>query len=233
MNFSTQANQMQELLSLRWPPVAITFRADAPIGITRISTPAPSGCSYWKLAAEGQVFYTEAADHYGCPIGAYTHGVNLPPAQANELQGMVKTMIDLDYLREEEVAAIPHRDSPFGVAVYAPLANAPLDPDVILIRGNAKQMMLIAEAASAAGLSHNSIMGRPTCAVVPEVMESGNAAMSLGCIGNRVYNELEDDELYFAIPCSNILLMIEKLIGIIQANQKLEDFHRKRQETVM
>jgi hypothetical protein len=26
------------------------------------------------------VFYTEAADHYNCPVGSYTHGIALPPS---------------------------------------------------------------------------------------------------------------------------------------------------------
>jgi hypothetical protein len=33
------------------------------------------------------------------------------------------------------------------VAVYAPLAAAPVPPDVVLVRGNARQVMLLAGAA--------------------------------------------------------------------------------------
>jgi uncharacterized protein (DUF169 family) len=36
------------------------------------------------------------------------------------------------------------------VAVYAPLAAAPVPPDVMLMRGNARQLVLLAEAAQAA-----------------------------------------------------------------------------------
>ena len=46
-----------------------------------------------RLAAEGQAFYTTAADHTNCPIGAFTHGVELSPAKAQELQGLIGTMI--------------------------------------------------------------------------------------------------------------------------------------------
>ena len=78
----TQGTQIQELLGLKVPAVAIAFRDTAPVGIPRVTAPAPAGCGYWKLAAEGQVFYTEASDHYTCPVGAHTHGVNLPPQPA-------------------------------------------------------------------------------------------------------------------------------------------------------
>lgn len=229
MDFTAQSKQLQNLLDLKWPPIAITFRESAPGGISRIEATAPSGCTYWKLAAEGRVFYTEAADHYGCPIGAYTHGINLPPAQGKELEGMIETMVGLSYLRAEEVAAIPRRDSAFGVAIYAPLSQTPYYPDVILVRGNAKQIMLIAEAANAAGLAAgSSIMGRPTCAAVPEVIKSGHSTMSLGCIGNRVYNELGDDELYCALDGSSITLLLDNLVATIRANLELEKFHAGR-----
>src|SRR5262249_19103981 len=134
-------------------------------GVPRVAAAGPSSCTYWKRAAEGQNFYTEAADHYHCPVGAYTHGVDLPPAQAQELQNVVGTMVSLGYIRAEEVPGIPRRAERFGVAVYAPLGQAPSEPDVVLVRGNARQVMLLEEAAQAAGVSGGAaLMGRPTCA---------------------------------------------------------------------
>jgi uncharacterized protein (DUF169 family) len=229
MDFTVQAKQLENLLGLRWPPIALTFRESAPKGISRVEAAAPSGCTYWKLAAEGKVFYTEAADHYGCPIGAYTHGVGLPPAQSTELEGMLETMVGLSYLKPEEIPAIPRRATPFGVAVYAPLADTPLPPDVVLIRGNAKQVMLLSEAINAAApVAGSQMMGRPTCAVIPQVLSSSHSATSLGCIGNRVYNELGDDELYCAIYGAQIPSVIEKLESIIHVNRQLEEFHHAR-----
>ena len=62
----------------------------------------------------------KASAHFNCPIGAHTHGIDLPPAQEKELEGLVGTMTDLDYLLPEEVAIIPRREGAFGVAIYAP-----------------------------------------------------------------------------------------------------------------
>src|SRR5262245_40173956 len=100
----TTAKQLQDLLGLPHAPVAVKFQATAPAGIRRIDAAAPSGCTYWKLAAEGEAFYTEAADHYNCPIGAYTHGIGLPAERAKELSDVLGTMFSLGYLRQEEVA---------------------------------------------------------------------------------------------------------------------------------
>lgn len=223
------ANQITELLGLRKSPVAVKFDKQAPSGVPRIDQPAVAGCSYWKLAAEGQTFYTKAEDHYGCPVGAHTHGVNLPADKAKELEGIVGTMVQLQYLSMDEVPGIPHREEPFEVAIYAPLAEAKFVADVVLVSGNARQMMLLAEAAHAAGiLSEGSVVGRPTCAAIPAVMQSGHTATNLGCIGNRVYTSMPDDELYFAFAGSQLDAVNDKLSTIVHANRELEKFHLAR-----
>jgi uncharacterized protein (DUF169 family) len=225
----TTAAQLQDLLGLKSPPVAITFRATAPADVPRVAAAGPSSCTYWKAAAQGQVFYTEAADHYHCPIGAYTHGVDLPPAQQQELQDVVGTMIHLGYLRSEEVPNIPRREAPFGVAVYAPLDQAPCEPDVVLVRGNARQVMLLEEAAQGAGAGGGGgLMGRPTCAALPVALRTGRGVASLGCIGNRVYTDLGDDELYYALPGQQVAVVVEKLATMVNANRELEKYHRAR-----
>ena len=217
MDPRTAGRRLSELLSLRVKPVAVTFAAAPPPGVAQ--------------AAEGAVFYTEAADHFNCPVGAHTHGVALPPERAKELDGVVGTMVGLQYIRMEEVGALPRRTAPFGVAVYAPLAETPADagPDVVIVRGRARQIMLVAEAARAAGLaSEAAAMGRPACAMIPAALARPDGVTSLGCIGNRVYTELGDDELYFAIPGSRVGEVVERLETVLHANRELERYHQGR-----
>ena len=223
------ARQIHELLDLRQRAVAIRFQQTAPEGIPRISKAEVAGCRYWKLAAEGESFYTEAADHYGCPVGSHTHGIDLPEQVAEELEGVIGTMVKLEYMATEEIPQIPQLSGSFGVALYAPLAEAKFEPDVVLITGVARQIMLLAEAAAAAGLaSDGSMVGRPTCAAIPAVIESQSTATNLGCIGNRVYTELEDDEFYFVIAGSQLQLICEKLATMVEANRVIEHYHEAR-----
>lgn len=225
----SQPTQLQELLGLQWPPVALSFTETAPEGVARVPAGSPAGCGYWRRAAEGEVFYTEAADHYGCPVGAHTHGVELPPEKLEELQGLVQVMVGLEYLDMAEVAALPRRPEPFQIAVYAPLDRTPGEPDVVIVRGNPRQVMLLAEAANAAGVGPQAPpMGRPACVVVPETLRGARGAASLGCVGNRVYTGLEDQELYFAIPGAALEAVTRKLATIVHANRELEQFHRAR-----
>jgi len=218
-----------ECLGLRTPPVAVAFREEAPAGLPRIPTPEPAGCGYWRAAAEGSAFATVASDHHGCPVGAHTHGVPLPVEKQQELQGLIGTMVGLEYLKMEEVPSIPHRTARFGAALYAPLEKAEFAPDVVLVRGNARQLMLLAEAAQSAGISGaEPALGRPTCAVIPQALQSGRTAVSFGCVGNRVYTGAADDEAYFAIPGARLEALAERLEVMARANRELEAFHRGR-----
>jgi uncharacterized protein (DUF169 family) len=229
MSRTREGQELQELLGLRTAPVAIAFRDKAPEGMARIASPAPAGCGYWPLAAQGQVFYTEASDHYQCPVGAHTHGVDLPPEVAGELNGLVQNMVQMQYIKMEEIPMIPRRPGGFRVALYAPLSKAPFEPDVVLIRGSAKQLMLVAEAVQAAGMgSGGATMGRPTCAILPESLQSDRASASFGCIGNRVYTGLGDDEGYYAIPGGHLPEVLTKLATIVEANRLLFQFHTER-----
>jgi uncharacterized protein (DUF169 family) len=210
-------------------PVAMAFLDAPPPGLEPLGVTQPASCSYWKEASRGRAFYTVAADHANCPVGAFTHGVALSAEQSRELESLVGTMIELKYLKSEEVPQIPHRQQPLRVAAYAPLAQATFEPDVVVFRGTARQIMLLSESARRAGVFEaGSVMGRPACAMLPQAIGTASGVASLGCIGNRVYTGLADDELYLSVPGSGVRTLLEELSTIVAANQALETFHRQR-----
>ena len=216
-------------MNLDRAPVAVAFLDAPPAGLGHMERPEAAGCGYWKLASEGQSFYTTADDHQNCPVGAFTHGVELSPTKGAELQSLVTTMIELRYLKSEDVAQLPHRNQPLRIAAYAPLDRATFDADVVIFRGNARQIMLVTEAARAAGVFEaGSTMGRPACAMLPHAVSTGSGVASIGCIGNRVYTGLGDDELYFTVPGEAAVKTLEHLATVLEANVALETFHRQR-----
>ena len=77
--------RLQRVLGLGRRPVAVAFREEPPAGVARFEGSEPSGCSFWRLAAQGQTVVTTPQDHYNCPIGSYTHNIPLPPERAAEL----------------------------------------------------------------------------------------------------------------------------------------------------
>src|SRR5258708_1444487 len=168
---------IEQLLNLTSPPVAVAFVSAAPAGLPHVAAVEPAGCGYWRRAAAGEVFYTVADDHKRCPVGAHTHNVTLSPEEKQELMGLVQTMVGLSYLKMEEVPQIPTRKTPLEVAVYAPLDRAPVAPDVVLVRGNARQLMLLAEASQSAGVAGSGrTMGRPPPRGLPEGVDTAGAS---------------------------------------------------------
>jgi uncharacterized protein (DUF169 family) len=229
MDSREHGRQLQGLLGLTTRPVAVAFRSEVPAGIQHVGPAAPAGCAYWRLAAEGDVFYTTAEDHMNCPIGAYTHGVTLPEAKAAELNSTIGLMVGLDYIRMEEVPGIPQLPGPFRYGLYAPLDATPFEPDLVIVRGNARQVMLLSETATAcASPSTSPPMGRPACAMIPATLQGDEGVISLGCIGNRVYTGLSDDELYFTVRGADLPALVAKIERLKNANQELENYHRAR-----
>jgi uncharacterized protein (DUF169 family) len=226
-------NSLVELLNLQTPPIAIAFLDSPPAGVPRVTAPEAAGCGYWRRAAAGEVFYTVADDHKMCPVGAHTLHVPLTSSEQEELMALVNTMVGLSYLKLEEVPKIARRATALQAAVYAPLSRSPVPPDVVLVRGNARQLMLLAEAAEHAGVAGSSpAMGRPTCAAVPESINTARTAVSFGCIGNRVYTAAGDGDAYFAIPGVHLAAVERSLAVVVAANNALEAFHRNRSSLI-
>ena len=221
-------SRLQELLGLSESAVAVAFVDEVPDGVERVEESALSGCSYWQQAAGGQMVATVPEDHFSCPIGAFTHGVELPEAEAEGQQQMIGMMVELEYVRMEEVPEIPHRTESFGAVVYSPLELAPCGVDAVIVQGTPRQMMVLAEAATSAGVPGGPTMGRPTCAAIPEVMQGARFVTNLGCVGNRVYTGIDDNELYVVLPGDRVEAVQEKLEAIVSANHALEAFHGGR-----
>jgi hypothetical protein len=56
--------------------------------------------------------------------------------------------------------------------------------------------------------------------------------VSLGCIGNRVYTGLGDDELYFTIPGPRVGDVVERLEAVVRANGELRRYHEGRRAII-
>jgi uncharacterized protein (DUF169 family) len=224
--------ELSKLLNLSRRPVAVTFRESPPAGVRKFSGTEPSGCSFWRIAAGGQTFYTVPSDHYNCPIGSYTHHLDLPPQRAAELGQTLSLMAGAGYIRMEEVAGIPRLAQPPGVVIYAPLADTPMAPDVVLFCGPPGRVMLLQEAALRAGVvAQLPLLGRPTCMALPAAFAHGVIA-STGCIGNRVYTDVGEDELYVVVPGKDLASVAEEARTIVAANTALSEYHRERRKTL-
>jgi len=217
-------------LKLTRRPVAVAFLEGVPAAVRKFEGTEPSGCSFWRLAAEGRVFYTVPENHFNCAVGAYTHNISLTTEREMETEQTLKMMFDLGYVKPEEVPQIPRLSKAPQAIVYSPLGEAPVDPDVVIFACKPSSAMLLNEAANRAGVASNApALGRPTCMALPASMEKG-AILSLGCMGNRVYTGLDDEEMYLVLRGKDLAAVSDALGIISSANAALNEYAKGRRQ---
>jgi uncharacterized protein (DUF169 family) len=213
-------------------PVAIAFLDAVPEGVEKFTGSVPSSCTFWRLAAEGNTFYTVPGDHWNCPIGSYTHNSPLPPDREPELMQTLSLMGDLGYVRMEEIPGVFRLPKTPAVVVYGPLGAIPMEPSVVVFSGRPGRIMRLTEAAIRAGvMSSLPLLARPTCMALPAALANGTVA-SAGCIGNRTYTDIGEDELYVVAPGHAIEQLAAEVATIANANEKLAEYHEGRRQTL-
>src|SRR6266446_2056324 len=192
---------LQELLGLAVPPVAIAFISHVPAGIDRIQRTRPprttdgrtgavaASCVFWIEGTQG-VFATEAEDHGNCSVGSLTHGFKTMEEIAHNTD--VAALCETGWVTPEAVAKVAVvREKPTSI-VYGPLRDMPVEPSVILLRVNGKQQMLLHDAWP--GLRFE---GKPQCWFGERHPLSGDQAQD-----QRRHTQRYRSRLPRRLPCS-------------------------------
>jgi uncharacterized protein (DUF169 family) len=93
-----------------------------------------------------------------------------------------------------------------GAVTYGPLAGAPLTPDVVLIRVNGKQLMVLSDA-----LPGLRVEGKPQCHIVAVAKEHGEVAASVGCMLSRTRTAMPSEEMTCAIPANRLAEVVARV----------------------
>jgi uncharacterized protein (DUF169 family) len=216
------SEQLSKSLGLQHTPIAITFSQDAPKNVPAFEgeMPAPSadgrtgkvpaGCVFW-MESEDHTFTTIPEDHYNCSVGSVTHGLkSLEEVMNNEdVQGLLAA----EWVTPEEAMQLPAVQERPNYITYGPLAETPLDPDVILLRINAFQGMIIHDA-----FGQMPIVDKPQCHIIPIAREQDQVAMSTGCMLSRIRTGMQPDEMTCTIPAQRLPEVVQKLEARRQAN---------------
>jgi len=202
-------------LNLTTPPIAITFSDSSPAGVEAYAAPmpqstpdgrtgsVPAGCVFWTKAVD-RTFTTVAADHGNCSVGSLTHGF----ATLEEVAGRsdVATLLESGWVTMDMVPGIPVVAERPETVTYGPLADTPVDPDVVMIRVNGKQLMVLSDA-----LPDLRIDGKPQCHIVAVAKERGEVAVSVGCMLSRTRTNMPRTEMTCAIPANRLQDVIERV----------------------
>jgi len=214
---------LEDLLGLAIPPIAIAFVSYIPTDVRRIERALPpvtadgrtgtvaASCVFWIEAAQA-VFATVATDHGNCSVGGLTHGFKTMEEIAGNAD--VAALCESGWVTPEAVSAIEVvRERP-GSVIYGPLRDMPVEPSVILLRINGKQQMLLHDAWP--GLRFE---GKPQCHIIPIAKERGEIAVSFGCMLSRVRTGMSNNEVTCAIPASCVTELIERLRAACAADR--------------
>ncbi|HEY3942555.1 MAG TPA: DUF169 domain-containing protein [Acidimicrobiales bacterium] len=213
--WSELASALTESLGLRTPPIAITFSSDVPAGVEAFGDPMPdptpdgrtgrvaAGCVFWTKAAD-RTFSTVAADHANCSVGTMTHGFGTLDEVAGRSD--VAALLESGWVTMEMVPGIPVVASRPGAVTYGPLAGTPIDPDVVLIRVNGRQLMVLSDA-----LPGLRIEGKPQCHIVAVAKEQDEVAASVGCMLSRTRTGMPNSEMTCAIPAGRLAQVVDRV----------------------
>jgi uncharacterized protein (DUF169 family) len=207
-DWSQLAAALEAALHLATPPLAITFSDAPPAGVAAFDEPmpdplddgrtgrVPAGCVFWMKAVD-RTFTTVAEDHANCSVGSMTHGFKTLEEVAGN--GDVATLLESGWVTMDVVPQIPVvREKP-GAVTYGPLADTPVDPDVVFLRLTARQLMVLSDAIP--GLR---IEGKPQCHIVAVAKEESVPAASVGCALSRVRTGMPPIEMTCAIPAARL-----------------------------
>jgi len=101
----------------------------------------------------------------------------------------------------------------------------------VIVTGTPGGLMLLHEAGARIGIAAASLLGRPTCMAIPAALSTGIAS-SLGCVGNRIYTGLDDEEFYSVIRADKLMALAGEIATITAANVMLTQYHRERRATI-
>lgn len=208
--------QLTDLLGLATPPLAISFTRERPDFAPEVAGnmppptddgrtgKVPAGCVFWVKAAEGS-FSTVAKDHGNCNVGALTHGFKTLDEAATGAD--VAALVESGWVSPEVFPQIPVVQPHHQYVNYGPLKETTLDPDVVFMRINGKQAMILSDAFG----GEVEFEGKPQCHIIPMAKEQKVAAISVGCMLSRVRTGMSNHEMTCALPGERIAELVEGL----------------------
>lgn len=216
-DWKTLAGELNALLGLQTPPLAITFSNDVPPSVAQFEShvpkpmadgrtgKVPAGCVFWMEAAH-KTFTTQPEDHGNCSVGSLTHGLKSLQEVAGNAD--VAAILESGWVTLDVVPLIPVVKEKYNHIIYGPLADTPVNPDLVFLRINARQAMILSDAVP--GLKFE---GKPQCHIIPMAKEHNTVAVSVGCMLSRVRTGMSNNEMTCAIPADRL----GEVVGLLKS----------------
>ena len=221
-DYRSLATELSSLLALQCKPLAITFSQNPPAGVPLYegNVPKPTadgrtgklaaGCVFWMKAAD-RTFTTVPEDHGNCSVGSVTHGLKTLQEVADKSD--VAALLECGWVKMEMMPHIPVVKKRPKYITYGPLEDTTIEPDVVFLRINAKQAMVMSSA-----IDDLRYEGKPQCHIIPIAKEEKQVALSVGCMLSRVRTGMSNTEMTCAIPAERLAEVVEGLRNTCKAD---------------
>jgi uncharacterized protein (DUF169 family) len=140
-----------------------------------------------------------------------THGLKTMAEVAGNAD--VAALLASGWVTMDMVPKIPVVTQQPNFITYGPLQDTGVDPDVVLLRLNPKQIMVLHDA-----LPEMRLEGKPQCHIIAIAKEHNEVAASVGCMLSRVRTGLPNSQMTCAIPACRLAEVIARLRTACQAD---------------
>ena len=214
-------DELNRYLRLNTFPVAVKFLQDWGEAPERAKRPLKdlgnrlTTCQAVSLARRFGWVIALGREDSSCVLGAMALGLEkrLPHySEGNLCLNLYTANLEAGRLSEESVPRLP--EGKYVGVVTAPLERTRFEPDSIVIYGNGAQIMRLGQAYlwKRGGTLKSEFRGRIDCAdiaIAPVV--TGEPQIIVPCSGDRIFGQVQDDELAFGFPYSLMGEIIEGL----------------------
>ncbi len=222
------ARRLTRALHLAVVPVAISFRAEVPdeprVFDGPLSEPADdgrrgrvaAGCVFWIHGAQ-RTFTTVPEDHGNCSVGMVTHGLAELADVADHDD--VATLLGSGWVDVAAMAGVPRVTSRPAAVVYGPLGDVPVAPDVVLLRVNGRQLMVLHDA-----VADLVVEGKPQCHIVALAHERQVVAASVGCALSRARTGMRPEEMTCAVPAGRLAEVVAAVEAVAAVDAQVATY---------
>jgi uncharacterized protein (DUF169 family) len=216
------ATIMKTILGLTYEPIAVKFFEDV---VVLDGFELPSQRRYCQVimgAREGKRFLL-TADNISCPAAAWALGFKEPPAKLSSGEMPASMGIFASpAAAKHTLETMPRLEmGKYKMVACCPLAEAPFEPDVVVLESSPEHLMWIALARvfeDGGRLEFTTAILQATCVdvtIIPFLTQRLNA--SLGCYGCREATNMAESECVLGFPIKDLNTIAHSLE---QLNQK-------------
>lgn len=174
-------------------------------------------CQGWAIARRYGWTTVLRAEDMKCPLGALVAGFAAPNKfydEGNLCFGMYTA--DAQAGARSEASVPKFAPGEIDGIVFGPLAKCDYQPEVLIVYGNAAQVMRLVAAwlYKRGGRIQSSFAARMDCSdhlVVP--LRTNEPQVILPCNGDRIFAGAQDDEMAFTLPWGKVGELVDGLEG--------------------